>query len=243
VQGARFGRQDRMTTTETRNPVRKPARPRPAAKARSRPRKADRTPEELRAALLAAAVAEFAREGYGGARVDRIRRAARSNDRMLYYYFKSKEKLFHAVIEHCYAELVSSEEALELDSGDPLAALAQLIAFNWTYYWDHPELLSVLAAENLFKGRHVRNAIRRSFANSQFALLEQVLHNGIEKGLFRKDCDTFLVYMSILSLTYFYRSNLYTLSNYMQVDLAAHERKARWLAHVQTIIADSVRRR
>lgn len=202
-----------------------------------------RAPEDTRAALLKAAVAEFAREGYGGARVDRISKAAKSNDRMLYYYFHSKEKLFHEVIEHCYAKLVASEEALVLDLGRPREALAELVAFNWNYYWDNPELLSILASENLFKGRHVKNNIRRAFATSQLALLERILDSGRTNGIFKADCDSFLVYLSILSLTYFYRSNLYTLSNYMQLDLAEPVRRQRWLAHVQSMIDDSVRPR
>src|SRR5215470_16061193 len=82
------------------------AKSRAGAKKIAKKRRRTRAPDQTREALLKAAVAEFAREGYGGARVDRISRAAKSNDRMLYYYFKSKEKLFHHVIEHCYAELV-----------------------------------------------------------------------------------------------------------------------------------------
>src|SRR5439155_9214973 len=85
--------------------------------------KRTRAPDQKREALLRAAVAEFAREGYGGARVDRISKAAKSNDRMLYYYFSSKEKLFRHVIEYCYADLVSSEEALALDYTRPRQAL------------------------------------------------------------------------------------------------------------------------
>jgi AcrR family transcriptional regulator len=203
-----------------------------------RPRK--RAPDQTRNALLKAAVAEFAREGYGGARVDRISKAAKSNDRMLYYYFKSKEKLFHQVIEHCYAGLVASEEALDLDFSKPCEALAALVAFNWNYYWEHPELLSILASENLFKGRHVKNNIRRSFANTQLGMLDRVLASGVERGEFRADCDRFHLYLSILSLTYFYRANLYTLSSYMQIELADEQRRKSWLAHVQTMISDLV---
>lgn len=202
-----------------------------------------RAPDQTREAILRAAVAEFAREGYGGARVDRISKAAKSNDRMLYYYFKSKEKLFHQVIEHCYADLVASEEALDLDFSSPRQALAALVAFNWNYYWAHPELLSILATENLFKGRHVKNNIRRSFANTQLGMLERVLQSGVERGEFRADCDRFHLYLSILSLTYFYRANLYTLSSYTQIDLADQEMRNAWLAHVQTMIEDLVRRK
>lgn len=209
----------------------------------AKPRRRSRTPDQTREALLRAAIAEFAREGYGGARVDRISKAAKSNDRMLYYYFVSKEKLFHHVIEHCYAQLVASEEALDLDLTRPRAALAALVAFNWQYYWENPELLSILASENLFKGRHVKNKIRDVFANAQFGLLERILNAGIERRDFRPDCDRTFVYLSILSLTYFYRSNLYTLSNYMQLDLADQERRKAWLVHVQAMIEDLVRRR
>lgn len=209
---------------------------------KSRTGQSRRAPEDTRMALLNAAVTEFAREGYGGARVDRISKAAKSNDRMLYYYFQSKEKLFNQVIEHCYERLVASEEALVLDLSQPRTALANLVAFNWVYYWEHPELLSILASENLFKGRHIKNKIRRAFASSQFAMLERILKSGIEDKVFRPDCDTFLVYMSILSLTYFYRSNLYTLSNYMQIDLADLNRRDCWLVHVQNMIDESVRR-
>ncbi|MGV7215511.1 TetR family transcriptional regulator [Bradyrhizobium sp. UFLA05-112] len=209
----------------------------------AKPGRRTRTPDQTRESLLRAAVAEFAREGYGGARVDRISKAAKSNDRMLYYYFKSKEKLFHQVIEHCYADLVAREEALELDLSRPREALAALVAFNWNYYWEHPELLSILASENLFKGRHVKNNIRRSFANSQLDMLGRLIESGSSRGEFRPDCDRFHLYLSILSLTYFYRANLYTLSNYMQIDLAEDERRSAWLAHVQAVIEDMVRRR
>jgi AcrR family transcriptional regulator len=199
-----------------------------------------RNAEQTREALLQAALAEFAREGYGGGRVDRISRAASSNDRMLYYYFESKEKLFRAVIERCYADLVRAQEALELDLSSPRDALAALIAFNWNYYWQHPELLSLLASENLFEGRHVRDAIKADFSHAQFNMLERVIGSGITAKQFRPDTDLFLVFMTILSLTYFYRANLHTLTTYLGTDLNDMARREMWLAHVQTIVADLV---
>ncbi|HEX3501818.1 MAG TPA: TetR/AcrR family transcriptional regulator [Xanthobacteraceae bacterium] len=200
-----------------------------------------RAPEQTRESILRAAVEEFGKEGYGGARVDRISRAAGSNDRMLYYYFESKEQLFHAVIECCYADLVAEEEALDLDFSRPAEALDALIAFNWRYYWEHPEFLSILGSENLFEGRHVKGNIKGVFSNTQFGLLDRVLTAGVKAGVFKPDCDRFLVFMTILSLTYFYRSNLYTLSNYLAIDLAEKRRRAAWLAHVQKVVFDLVR--
>ena len=61
---------------ETDMPMRELEPPRGRAASRrktaARPRRRTRAPDQTREALLRAAVAEFAREGYGGARVDRI---------------------------------------------------------------------------------------------------------------------------------------------------------------------------
>jgi hypothetical protein len=74
-------------------------------------------------------------------------------------------------------------------------------------------------------------------------MLNRVIESGIRLGLFKPDCDSFHIYLSILSLTYFYRANLYTLSSYMQIDLAEDGRRKAWLVHVQAMIDDLVRRR
>jgi len=79
--------------------------------------------------------------------------------------------------------------------------------------------------------------------NSQLGLLDRVLNGGAERGDFKPGCDRFLVFMSILSLTYFYRANLYTLSSYLGMDLAETERRKAWLSHVQIMIHDLFRRR
>ena len=47
----------------------------------------------------------FAERGLGGGRINLISRAARSNDRMIYYYFGSKEKLFVEVLGKIYRDM------------------------------------------------------------------------------------------------------------------------------------------
>src|SRR5437016_9959890 len=67
-------------------------------------------PEESRAAILQAAVREFAREGIAGARTDAIARAAHVNKALLYYYFKDKETLYGAVLDQVFGGLTASIE-------------------------------------------------------------------------------------------------------------------------------------
>ncbi|MGI9025890.1 MAG: TetR/AcrR family transcriptional regulator, partial [Burkholderiaceae bacterium] len=49
--------------------------------------------QETRNSILRAATRVFARHGYDGGRVEQISKAAKSYDRMIYYYFGSKEGL------------------------------------------------------------------------------------------------------------------------------------------------------
>jgi AcrR family transcriptional regulator len=63
-----------------------------------------RNPERTRERILAAALQEFATQGFAGARVDGIARRAAVNKRMLYHYFGNKEKLFRAVLRQKIAE-------------------------------------------------------------------------------------------------------------------------------------------
>jgi AcrR family transcriptional regulator len=57
-----------------------------------------RNPEVTKRRIFDAAVAEFARHGIAGARIDRIARAARANKQLIYAYFGNKQELFERVL-------------------------------------------------------------------------------------------------------------------------------------------------
>ena len=99
----------------------KRGRPRTAAKPK-------RDPERTRSRILEAATDEFTKHGLGGARVDRIAKRAGTNERMLYYYFISKDQLFLTVLELVYIRLAEAEKALELDHLEPVVRPDHLTA-------------------------------------------------------------------------------------------------------------------
>src|SRR6266481_9053137 len=74
-------------------------------------------PEKTRAAILQAALEEFAHEGPSGARTDEIARRAGVNKALLYYYFKDKEGLYAAALEHVFSGLHERVAAV-LDRGN-----------------------------------------------------------------------------------------------------------------------------
>src|SRR6266852_2371349 len=89
-------------------------------------------PEKTRAAILKAALEEFAHEGVAGARIDEIARSAGVNKALLYYYFKDKDGLHGAVLEQVFTGLYSLVNAV-LDRQD-LALREKLLLYTQTHF-------------------------------------------------------------------------------------------------------------
>lgn len=183
-----------------------------------------------RARILRAATQEFARHGFGGARGDRIARRGRSSERMVYYYYGSKEGLFRAVLEAAYDALGVAEQALVLDDKPPREALAHFCRFVWRWYAEHPEFIGVLTAENQLQARHLRRSSRLDVLVAPVVrMLASLLARGVRDGAFRPGLDASDLYVSIAGLGYFRVSNRHTLSAVLGCDLAdPHELERHW---------------
>src|SRR3954466_11680225 len=57
--------------------------------------------------ILDVATKEFAAHGFSGARIDRMATNLEFTKRMIYYYFKGKRVLYHAVLERSYDSMAS----------------------------------------------------------------------------------------------------------------------------------------
>ena len=108
-----------------------------------------------REGLIAAAIAEFARNGFAGARVDEIAQSAGVNKQLVYHYFGSKQGLYLAALESVYVEIREKERRLSLGELEPMEAMAQLVGFSFDYLAEHPEFIALLADENRNQGAHV----------------------------------------------------------------------------------------
>ncbi len=189
-----------------------------------------RNPDDTKRRILAAAKAEFAKKGLGGARVDDIAARAKANKRMMYHYFGNKDDLFAHVVEDAYGEFREREAALELDSLDPVAAIKALIAFIWKYFLDNPEFITLVNSENLHKARHIKKSERMQKMNRSFvARMQNLLERGAQSGVFRKNLDPVQVNISIAAVGYYYLTNRFTGSIVFERDLMAEEALARRL--------------
>lgn len=197
----------------------------------------------MRDTILRAAATVFAKHGYEGGSIDKITRAARTHDRMIYYYFGSKETLYVEVLEQAYRHMSEAENALDVDPRMPEASLSQIIDFVWQYYLDHPEFIRLLNTENLRKGKAVARSKRaKDYSSTAISLLDRILESGLRAGHFRPDVTGRDLYLLIASMGYFYVSNRFTLSAFLGESTQSEAALEHWQSYMHDVVGRSVAR-
>jgi TetR/AcrR family transcriptional regulator len=163
-------------------------------------------PEESRAAILKAAVREFAQEGVAGARTETIAHSAGVNKALLYYYFKDKEALYRAVLEQVFGGVRAAiHDALTQDR-PPREKLAGYVHSHFDYVASHPLYPPIVQAEFLRAGHGDPSRLERlvkHYFRPVFQDLSALLKQGVESGDFRRvDPQHFIP--SMISVIVFY---------------------------------------
>ncbi|HEX2670915.1 MAG TPA: TetR/AcrR family transcriptional regulator [Polyangiaceae bacterium] len=198
------------------------AKPRRKSAAQAKTTKAGpkRDPDATRQRILDAAIREFSAQGYSGARVDMICKRARANPRMIYHYFGDKDGLYVTVLEHVLGDLRREELKLEVDHVQPLTGMLQLFNFVHAHFGAHPELIALLSGENLQRARFLRRSVKAPIvASPLIELIGRLLERGVKQGEFRAGIDPLQLYVMMVALSYFHRSNAHTLSVLFRTDL------------------------
>lgn len=209
---------------------------------RGRPKRGTGGPEVSKPRILAAATAEFAQNGFGGARINEIARRADTNKRMLYHYFGGKEGLYVAVLEDAYGAFRAAERKLSIDDLPPDAGFRGLVEFTFDYCAENPRFIALLNNENLYRGRHVkRSAQVRDLYSPLIDTIKRLLARGHKTGLFRNGIDPVRLYISIAALAYFYFSNIHTLSTALGRDFSAPAERQAHRRHVVDLVIGALR--
>ena len=167
---------------------------------------ARKNPELSRRAILEAAAAEFADEGIAGARIDTIAAAAGVNKALLYYYFKDKEALYGAALEHTFRGLL--EELVRiLDTHRPAGFKVLAYALtHFNYVASHPHYRRMVQHEMMRAGagqtRHFQKLIE-TFFRPLLERLTEVLETGIVSGEFQR-IEPFQFVNSMIAVVVFY---------------------------------------
>ena len=118
-------------------------------------------PEQSRAAILQAAVREFSREGVAGARIDAIARSARVNKALLYYYFKDKEALYSAVLDHVFGGLTAAVNAAFALNAPPRERILAYVRAHFDYIAGNPLYPRIVQGEMMRAGRETSSQLDR----------------------------------------------------------------------------------
>jgi TetR/AcrR family transcriptional regulator len=170
---------------------------------RKSPKRTERS-AATRRSILAAAESVFAESGLAGARTDAIAAKAGVNKALLYYYFKSKDSLYQAVLEDHFREF--NRQALDLlsASGSARDILLRYVSLHFDFISARHQYASLFHQMMMAGGRLPERLVRKYFKprSDAFAAL---LDRGMRSGEFRS-ADRFHTAVSIVALIVFYFS-------------------------------------
>ncbi len=170
----------------------------------ARPRLGSRgRPEETRTAILQAAVREFAREGVAGARTDAIARAAKVNKALLYYYYRDKDALYGAALDHVFQERNEFLMRVLAEDIPPGQKILRYVGAFFDYLAEHPSHREMVQREMLARGSQMQRIVKL-YLKPIYLELVKVLREGIASGIFRPvDPLQFLPSMVAVIVHYF----------------------------------------
>ncbi|HWB61245.1 MAG TPA: TetR/AcrR family transcriptional regulator, partial [Chthoniobacteraceae bacterium] len=169
--------------------------------ARGRPARAG----DSRRAILAAAADAFASAGQAGARMDAIADAAGVNKALLYYYFKSKESLFQAVVEDHFEAFNRDAVQLLAGPGPARSVLLRYASLHFDFICSRLRYAGLYQQLMSYGGKPLDSLVKKYFLPRSRAL-DKLLERGMKTGEFRK-ADRMNTAVSIASLIVFYFSS------------------------------------
>lgn len=138
---------------------------------------------EIRAEIVDVARKVFSRKGYRQTTMESIARAAKMGKSSIYYYYKSKEDIFEAVVVK-EAQVLKRQLIKVINAGDtPIERLKDYIMFRLYHVKTVSNFYMVLNEENLGQMKFVKR-VRDKFEEEEFKMVRDVLEKGMNDGAF-----------------------------------------------------------
>jgi len=157
---------------------------------------------ETRTAILKSAERIFADAGLAGARINAIAAAAGVNKAMLYYYFKSKEGLYRAVLKANIEEFHRLGEAVLSGPGSAGAIVLRYVNHHFDFLGGRPYYSRLFQRLIMAGDRNVDRLITKHFVPLSRRLVA-LIERGVQTGEFRA-LDPRHTAISLVALTVFF---------------------------------------
>ncbi|HEX7585429.1 MAG TPA: TetR/AcrR family transcriptional regulator [Prolixibacteraceae bacterium] len=139
--------------------------------------------DEVREQLVQSARQVFARYGYKKTALDDIAREARKGKSTIYYYFKSKDEIFKAVIDaeaEIRAKSIDDQIAPIDDPQQKLKTYIYMRMLSLKMVGNYYEAIKNDLLDNLY----FINRLRTDHFDAEISRIKKMLIEGIEKGVF-----------------------------------------------------------
>lgn len=155
-----------------------------------------------RAAILKAAERIYSESGLAGARTEAIAAAAGVNKALLYYYFKSKEDLYQAVVGAYVRNFMRQAKEILKAKGPAGPILLQYVSFHFDYIGAHPYYPRIFQ-RMMLEGDRIVERIVREYSIPLSTMLLALVGRGIRSGEFRS-LDRRHALVSVVGVTVHY---------------------------------------
>jgi AcrR family transcriptional regulator len=149
--------------------------------------------------IVHAARERFLNEGVDGASLRQIARDAGTNIGMVYYYYKTKDDLFLAVVEEVYAGILSDVRKLLASELPEEQRLSQLYLRVSRMSEDEFAVMRLILREALISSARLKR-VGELFLGGHIPIVLTALQAGSSKGRLRGDLDPLLLMAATLSL-------------------------------------------
>jgi TetR/AcrR family transcriptional regulator, fatty acid metabolism regulator protein len=156
-----------------------------------------RKTNDKRERIMNAAIASFAQQGYHQATIADVAREAGVAAGTIYLYFKNKDDLLVSIFEEKVQRFIQEFHRRLSQEENAEVKLRKLVHLHLFEMQNHPDLAAVFQLE-LRQSRHFMSAYPKTDLKVYFDLIGDIIEEGQQQGLFRKD-----LYLSAVKKAFF----------------------------------------
>ena len=134
--------------------------------------------------ILEGALSVFKEKGLDGATMDQIATAAGFGKATLYYYFRSKEEVFSAILVDGWQNIWESLEPVIAEEGSPRKTFVNVLIKIAENAQNRPGLFEFLF--NVPKAIKLDDQPWKDYQHKLYAIIQELLEDGVKKGEFPK---------------------------------------------------------
>ena len=139
--------------------------------------------DKVRADIVNVARKIFTHQGFRKTTMEDIAHAAGKGKSSIYYYYKSKEEIFEAIVEREADELKAALEKVIHSSKDPMEKLKDYIMFRLYHVKTVSNFYAALKEETMAHMLFVED-VRSRFEEQEIQMVAEILESGIHEGSF-----------------------------------------------------------